>query len=424
MPLSSRGQPLATWRAVTQMAMSVRETRDFCCDPARRSRATGRLRGGHPKAPRILLVTTSYPHVRQGNSYGGMFIRRLEQELLRLGIPCEVRPLPYRERLQGRGGLRACPTWLGATLGVVAAAKWVADTLRAARNAELLHAMWLPSLAVAAFCGVLYGIPVVYTEHSPDCSFKPTRFLRLLGRMLYRFADRRLAVSPWAMRGLRRWTRLPWSTLENGIDPCPYHTGTITRPPLFRGSNQVRPAKVIAVGRLVPIKDIGTLIEGAALAARRMDLEVHIVGDGSERGRLEATARDKLGERVYFHGTCPPDRVCSLLCQSDVFASSSLGETAGYAVVEAALHELPVVATPTGWAARLVENGRTGYRIPPKNPGALAEALVCAARHCTTLGQEARRWAKRAIPTWSETGQNHAALYFELTNPSRGRRQM
>ena len=117
---------------------------------------------------------------------------------------------------------------------------------------------------------------------------------------------------------------------------------------------------------------------------------------------------------MRFYGTCPPQQVCSVLCQSDIYVSTSLGETAGYAVVEAALHELPLVATPTGWAARLVQHGNTGFRIPPKDPQAVAEAVTMVARRSAMMGRLARRRAETVIPSWTQTGRLHIELYRML----------
>jgi glycosyltransferase involved in cell wall biosynthesis len=59
----------------------------------------------------------------------------------------------------------------------------------------------------------------------------------------------------------------------------------------------------------------------------------------------------------------------------DVLAWPSTYEGFGMVVVEAMSQRLPVVATPVGCAQSLIDPGRTGLLVPPRDPAALAGAL-------------------------------------------------
>jgi len=99
-----------------------------------------------------------------------------------------------------------------------------------------------------------------------------------------------------------------------------------------------------------------------------------MVGGGEERTALEALAR-ALGveSRVIFTGV--RQDVPRLLTALDAFCMSSLLEGLCNSVLEAFAMQVPVVATRAGGLPELVEDGRTGLLVPPRDAQALAEAL-------------------------------------------------
>lgn len=82
----------------------------------------------------------------------------------------------------------------------------------------------------------------------------------------------------------------------------------------------------------------------------------------------------KLGERVQFLGI--RDDVYSLYPDLDVLVHPSHSENVAGAAVEALLLGVPVVATDVGGLPDLIKNGETGWSVPPKLPGKLAEAIL------------------------------------------------
>jgi glycosyltransferase involved in cell wall biosynthesis len=100
-----------------------------------------------------------------------------------------------------------------------------------------------------------------------------------------------------------------------------------------------------------------------------------MVGGGEERAGLESLARDlQVSGRVVFTGTRPD--VPRLLTSFDAFCMSSLLEGLCNSVMEAFAMSVPVVATRAGGLPELVEDGRTGLLVPPRDPAALAAALA------------------------------------------------
>jgi L-malate glycosyltransferase len=129
------------------------------------------------------------------------------------------------------------------------------------------------------------------------------------------------------------------------------------------------------IGSLVRPKDHATLLAAFALLAPRFSgAHLLLVGSGYLRERLEEQARSlDLTPRVSFLGERRDvDRLLSAL---DVFVLASRTEGLGSTILDAFSLEVPVVASTAGGIPDLVEDGRTGWLVPPGDPPALAAAL-------------------------------------------------
>ena len=133
------------------------------------------------------------------------------------------------------------------------------------------------------------------------------------------------------------------------------------------------------VARLVPVKDLGLLLEAVALVAEKVP-QVHalIVGDGPERAALERRAAEKdLAGRVEFLGQVVPAR--PVLARFDVFVLSSESEGIPISALEAMDAGLPVVATAVGGLPETVQDGATGFLVE-RAPDRAATAAALAGR--------------------------------------------
>lgn len=126
--------------------------------------------------------------------------------------------------------------------------------------------------------------------------------------------------------------------------------------------------KLIAVTRLEPEKGNDVLIGLAkCLLLIRKDFVLSVVGDGSERLKLESLA-GTLGVRDHVQFLGYREDVPRLLADSDIFVSTSLGEAQGIAVNEAMIHGVPVVISRVLGHVDIVESGRTGYLFDLGSP--------------------------------------------------------
>lgn len=145
-------------------------------------------------------------------------------------------------------------------------------------------------------------------------------------------------------------------------------------------------------GRLTEQKDLGVLL--AAIKAVP-EVRLAILGDGPERGRLNAEVeRLGLGDRVRFLGGGDRDAVIRLFAAADVAVLSSRWENFPHTVVEALAVGTPVVSTAVGGVPEIVTDGENGLLVPAGDAEAFAEALrrLCGDKALRRrLGEAARR---------------------------------
>jgi glycosyltransferase involved in cell wall biosynthesis len=189
------------------------------------------------------------------------------------------------------------------------------------------------------------------------------------------------------------------------------HNGVPDIPPLPPRRQDGRPT-IGTVGRLEPQKGFDVLLHSLREIP---DAQVVVVGDGSERPRLEKLAAEVgVESRVRWEGWSNEPR--RLLTSFDVFALPSRFEGFPLAVLEAQLAGLPVVASDVGSVGEAVIPGRTGLLVPPDDPSSLAAALQQLlddgdVRH--RLGQEGRMLVLERF-TATHTARGFEALYKRL----------
>ncbi len=118
-----------------------------------------------------------------------------------------------------------------------------------------------------------------------------------------------------------------------------------------------------------------------------------IAGDGEDRAKLEAIARDAdVRERVMFAGHANHADIPALLKISDIFVRPSIIEGMGSAFVEAFAAGIPVVATPVG--------GIPDFLFDPKiNPDMEPTGIFCAVRDPASVARAVQRYIDDPVQT-------------------------
>jgi glycosyltransferase involved in cell wall biosynthesis len=249
---------------------------------------------------------------------------------------------------------------------------------------HVVHTHTAKAGTLGRLAALLARVPVIvhtYHGHVFRGYFSParTRLFLAIERTLGRHTSRLTTESEGVRQellgfGIGRPDR--FSVLAPGLDLAPLLGSERVRGALRRELDVAPDAVLIGiVARLVPIKAHEVFLDAAArLAARRPAARFLVVGDGECRGALEArAARLGLADRVRFLGwRADLDRVYADL---DIVALTSDNEGSPVALIEALAAARPVVATRVGGVPDLIEDGRNGLLVPPRDPAALAAAL-------------------------------------------------
>ncbi len=291
---------------------------------------------------KVVVLATSYP--RSETDTAGRFVADAVERLRAAGTEIEVvSPASFRHfgLAYGSGivgNLRRQP-WRAATVPPFMAV-FAAAARRAAKDANLVHAHWLPSgLAALAtrkpFVVQLWGTDVELARRAP--------------RLARAILSRAEAVVCPSMALAGDATRLGARQIEivpSGVD-LPEQVGEEAEPP-----------EILYAGRLSAEKGVLELVE----AAQGMNLVV--AGDGPLRDRVPMA-----------RGFVPPAELAELYSRAAVVACPSHREGFGVACLEAMAHGRPVVAGAVGGLLDLVVTGETGILVQPGNAPALRAAL-------------------------------------------------
>ena len=237
------------------------------------------------------------------------------------------------------------------------------------------------------------GVPVVIS--CPHSMGLPDRYEKS-NRMLSGITDAFIAVAHRQKQYLMLHDGIPGSKIHvvyNGIDCDRF--ATIVRAPDCRSSAGIPSDAPLAgvVACLRPEKHLQAFVR-AARAVRQRIPNAHfvVVGDGPERGRLEALAQQlQLDGRLHFTGMCPDVR--SWLHTMDVLVLTSVCEAFPVSLLEAMAAAKPVIATRVGAIPEMVRHEHDGLLVPPRDHEAVATAMCelleqpCRARQ---LGQQAQ----------------------------------
>lgn len=177
----------------------------------------------------------------------------------------------------------------------------------------------------------------------------------------------------------------------------------------FNAERRAAIGRVLYVGRLIPRKDIKTLLRAFGAVHRAVpDCELRLAGEGviglepgTYRGEL-AQLIDELGVggSVRFLGQLNDDALVREYESCDLMVVSSVLETAPMVILQAMAAGVPVVSTDVGGIRYLVEDGKSGYLVPPGDAVALGARLVELVQDAgvaASMGRRAREIAESRL---------------------------
>ena len=256
---------------------------------------------------------------------------------------------------------------------------------------DLVHAHLYASASAAALATLGTGVPLVVTEHTEG------HWRRRRHRHGSRFVYRRASVVIAVSNAIRALLAERYGVPRTKVACIPPGTAPSPAPPKPRAPTAGGKGVVVGhVGRLQPEKGADVFLAAVARVLHAApNARILVVGDGPERGGLEALARSLgLDGRVEFLGERPDAR--ELIAGLDVLVVSSRSEGSPLVALEAMEAGVPVVATAVGGIPDQIQHGRTGLLVPPDAPEDLAAAIVdllADPARARALGEAGRRRA-------------------------------
>jgi glycosyltransferase involved in cell wall biosynthesis len=226
----------------------------------------------------------------------------------------------------------------------------------------------LPCLNVASY----FNIPFTLTAHAYDIYKKSNNHTK----KLFEYADRIVTISEYNRNYMRQefGTDTPIDVVRAGI-----------RAEKFTTSTPAEPNRILTVARHTKKKGLEYSLEAFAIALREFpELEYHLIGSGPLSDKLaDQVDRLDIEKQVSFLHNVDDHQLieeydrarCFLLpC---VITESGDRDGIPVALMEAMAMKTPPISTPISGIPELIDHGRNGLLVNPRDPEAIARELVC-----------------------------------------------
>ena len=253
------------------------------------------------------------------------------------------------------------------------------DVMARRRDVDVILGSWAyPDGAAAVALSMAIGVPAVIKVHGSDLNvLSSMRGPRANLALAMPRAARIVAVSRALAEKVSSFGVEPGriAVIPNGVDASLFHVrdARLARRALgWPAGGRI----VLYCGRVERAKGVLELIEAfKAVLREQPDLSLVILGDGSARAEAEARARP-IEDSVRFLGARSLAEVPMWMAASSLVTLPSHNEGSPNVVREALACGRPVVATSVGGIPELVHSPNFGELVPPRDPGALARALL------------------------------------------------
>ncbi len=311
-------------------------------------------------------------------------IASLERHLTRMGhevkviAPASQAVTTFGDRFIPIGKPRPIPS--SGSICRITISLRLAPTIKAVLDRENfdivhLHEPFMPMLCSAVLR--FSNVPNIGTFHacdgSPGYNFgKPISTL-LLKRRIHKL-DGKIAVSEPAMRFASKYVPGYYNIIPNGVDVENFSPDVAPIKEFCDGKQNI-----VFVGRLEHRKGLKYLLKAYQQVKQEIpNSRLIVVGPGNRpRKKYEKWIKRNGLQDVVFVGYAPYADLPRYYQTADVFCSPATGrESFGIVLLEAMTLGKPVVATNIEGYASVVTHGKEGLLVPPKNSGALAQALI------------------------------------------------
>ena len=262
------------------------------------------------------------------------------------------------------------------------------------RKCLLAHFHDAHSVAVGSIAASLAKVPFRIITRRVDFPLKRNYFS---GRKYSKNVNAIIAISEGVKKVLVEGGVEPENieVIPSGIDFSPFEEDSF----VLKFSNYLRREFSFApddylvgiVAHLADHKGHEYLIEATKILKEHTPkIKMIIVGEGPLRMELNRQAKElNVKDIVFFLGF--REDVAKILFSLDLFVLSSYLEGLGSTILDAMACRLPVVATKVGGIPEVVIHGETGLLVPPRNPSALARAILNLYKNKTLASRLGKR---------------------------------
>ena len=271
-----------------------------------------------------------------------------------------------------------------------------------------------------------YKKPFIVTQHNTFIDYQSWLNIMekmndfIIGKSVLKHADRILTVSKETMKYVLKLgaDKSKTSVIYNGVDTNRFHSVKKGESRKKLGLPKERRI-IFSVRRLVYKNGVDTLIESAHLVARdNPDVLFVVVGKGPSRKLIEDRIKELgIENNIKLTGFVQDELLPVYYDAADYFVlPSASGEGLPLVLFEAMACGLPVIATTVGGTPEIINHLKNGVLVPPKNPEAIAEALLkllAEEELGKSIGEEAKRTVEDTF-TWEENVRKLKEVYSEF----------
>jgi len=264
-----------------------------------------------------------------------------------------------------------------------------------------------------------YGIPLIVIEHSLtdiqqalNHSARKTAYTRVL-----RSADAVITVSERLANHMRQFLgRDSFKhiyVIRNGVDTSILPPQRIPKPSVYQDRKVV-----LSVGWLGKRKGHRVLIQAIKEVSSLIPtVKCIIVGRGYQEGKLRKLIHQlSLEEHVELIGSMPHNEVINFMSWCDVFALPSWQEPFGVVYAEAMGCGAPIIGTKGEGIAEIIEEGKHGLLVSPKDVGSLVKALLTLLQNdnlAKQMGEHGRRLVFNSL-SWQTNASKTISIFQDL----------
>lgn len=251
------------------------------------------------------------------------------------------------------------------------------------RSFEIIYSHQYPMNWLAYLAKRFYGVEFIYYNHGinyPELfpNVVERSYLRIfiaLANWTIRRADAAVSVSRYLQQQLNKETGLDSEVVYNRVDTERFRSGVDGSK--IRDKYKLGDASVILyVGRISPHKGVHLLIQTFSLVRQEVPTAKLLVVGKHTFPDYSRKLREMADDSVIFVGYAADEEVPYYYAACDAYATATLWEGFNLPLAEAQACGKPIVAFNLGPHPEVVEDGETGFLVPPRDTCALAEAMI------------------------------------------------